>query len=1146
MPGILSSLPDLSATAQLTTSAESGLTSLLGLFEGGMGHDQQGSPLSALTGAMSGLQGKLNIDVSGLTHDLPGALTTATNAIPPSGLDFVSSLQSGYGAASGFLGNLSIVKQIPAGGNLQDTALAFVRAALDEFTARQTTLANGLIDPARLAAVTDAIAAFERFRSGYAANQADFLPFLAQNLIGVSHDLLHAPLAHVDATFGAFVRLDPTALETAIGGVQNDLAGTVQTILTSLDGFDYTDAAAYTALRAALGAVPTAAGAMKDAVLPLYAGVQSASDALDWNAIFAQLASLLQAITIPELPVLGDAVGALRSFLEDLLTKLRTMVTPSDVAARIEALTALIHDQFASSPLGQVRQSVADFLDRIRQAIEAVPTDAIKQTVEQMLGRVRDEVASLHLDQIGDRIEQALDEVEAYVTSTINGALRDQVGNAVKALVDQLGSLPIQQIVDNIGNAIAQVQAAIASLEQSVQSGLSDLQSLIGELDGLSFQPVSDEVIAKIGEITTKLQAIDPNALSSVEKLALKGAFAVLQGIDLEGKVIGGLKTGFRAAGGELRSLLDQLAAVLQRLRDELDKYDPQKLVGTITSLLDKVVAAVNGVNARALLAPVYDQVDHLVAGLASISPGSLLDPLQAPFDTVKSAVDSLDPTQWLSPLNAIYAEIDKLIGYVDITPLMDELDRRQRALLQSARDAVLGAIDGLHLPDPLSGFVATLRPFVEAITDALFGAPDEALPPIAHDVRAQIRLGTLFEPLDSLFDQLVRMIAAVPAQALTDAMNAIRTGVGTGLDAVDPSRIAARLRAVDGALAELAPSVLFSLVSSLPALRETFAIDAAAGAGAGTHQSDVDATLASFDAAIAVTESTDPGALMPALQSAYDALRGSVRRKLAALDPAPAQGAYATLRSRLDRVLPDFLRSPQPLVYADIRAAIETLRPSRQAAPLDDLFNRFLAEISTMETALEPATTGFFRGLRDIVQMINPLSLRDAVAAIYDAIRAKVRVLDPAALAAELNSAIFDPVKNAVAAIDPAVLKGKLDAAFQRVVGVIATDVRGIIDEIAAAIDTQLQALQAAVTTIVQQIQTAIAAAVQSLHDVLQRVEQLVFVDLLAHLRTLLDNLQASFERELDRVRSAFDAMLAAIPLGDGGGSSASASVGL
>jgi hypothetical protein len=58
----------------------------------------------------------------------------------------------------------------------------------------------------------------------------------------------------------------------------------------------------------------------------------------------------------------------------------------------------------------------------------------------------------------------------------------------------------------------------------------------------------------------------------------------------------------------------------------------------------------------------------------------------------------------------------------------------------------------------------------------------------------------------------------------------------------------------------------------------------------------------------------------------------------------------------------------------------------------------------------------------------------------------------------------------------------------------------------------------------------------------VLQRVEHLVFVDILDRLRKLLDNLEASFGQELDRVRSAFDEMLAAIPLG---GSPATASVG-
>ena len=1141
MPGILSSLPDLSATAQLTTSAQSGLGSLLHTLEGGMGQGAEGSPLAALGSAMEGLQGKLNIDVSGLTTGLPNALNTAKNAIPSTGLDFVNTLASSFTSASGLLGDLPLVKQVAAGGSLQDAALAIVRAALDEFTARQSTLAHNLIDPAKLTQITDTLTAVERFRTDFAAHQNDFLPFLAQNLIGVAPDVLREPLAHVDATFTAFARLDPAALATAIGSPRDALAAAADTILTALDSFDPNDTAAYAALRADLDTVQSAATALRDAVTPVYAGLQSASDALPWDQIFAHLATLFQAITIPDVPVLGDAVAALRGFLEELLLRLRAMATPQDVAARIDSLAAVIQSQFASSPLGQVRQAVADFLDRVRRAIDAIPTDSIRQAVEDMLGRVRTEVESLHLDQIGARIEQALNEAEQYVTEKINGALRDEVGNAVKSLLDQLKSLPLDQITTNITNAIAQVQSAIATLEQSVQSGLDDIKKLLNDLDGISFKPVSDEVIAKINEITTKLRAINPNALSDIEKLALKGAFAVLQAIDLEGKVVGGLKTGFHAAGDQLRSLLDQLAAVLEKLKAMLEAYDPQKLVGVITGLLDKIVTAANSINARNLLAPVYAQVDHLAAGLNSLAPGALLDPLQGPYDTVKSAVDSLDPAQWLAPLNSVYAEIDKLIGYVDVTPLMEELDRRQRALLKSARDSILAAVDNLHLPDPLSGFAATLRPLVEAVTDGLFGAPDEALPTLATTVRAHISIGTLFQPLDQLFDKLVGMLAGVPAQALTDAMNAIRAGAGAGLDQVDPQRIVARLRALEGRLEDVAPGVLLSFVSALPAVRASFALKVEGVAAA--RQGDVDATLARFDAVIAVTASADPNALLPALQRAYDALRTGLRGRLAAIDASAAEAAYGTMRAKLDRLLPDFLRNPNPLTYAGVRAGIETLRPSRQAAPLDDLFNRFLDELTPYQSAVDPAVARFFRTLRDVVQTLNPLSLRDSVAAIYTAIRAKVRIIDPAALAAQLSGAIFDPVKNAVHQLDPSVLKAKLNAAFQRVVAAVTNGVRGILDQIAAAIDTQLRALQAAITDVVTKIKAAVAAAFQALHDVLQSVEQLVFVELLAHLRKLVDNLEASFNRELDRVRAAFDTMLAAIPLG-GGSQHASAAV--
>ena len=293
MPGILASLPDLSATAQLTTSVSSGLDSLGGVLDGGMGHDQGGSPLAALTSAMQGLQGKLNIDVSGLTHDLPTALTTAKNAIPSSGLDFVSSLSAGYTSAGGFLGDLPLVKQIPAGGNLQDTALALVRAALDEFGSRQSSLASNLIDAAKLSVVNDTLASFERFRTDFATHQNDFLPFLAQNLVGVAPDLLHEPLAHVDGAFAAFAKLDAASVATALGAPRDALAGAVRTIVAAIDTFDPSDANAYAALRTALGTVTSAANALRDAVTPLYGDLRTAWDALDWNALFAHLAALL-------------------------------------------------------------------------------------------------------------------------------------------------------------------------------------------------------------------------------------------------------------------------------------------------------------------------------------------------------------------------------------------------------------------------------------------------------------------------------------------------------------------------------------------------------------------------------------------------------------------------------------------------------------------------------------------------------------------------------------------------------------------------------------------------------------------------------------------------------------------------------------
>ncbi len=78
----------------------------------------------------------------------------------------------------------------------------------------------------------------------------------------------------------------------------------------------------------------------------------------------------------------------------------------------------------------------------------------------------------------------------------------------------------------------------------------------------------------------------------------------------------------------------------------------------------------------------------------------------------------------------------------------------------------------------------------------------------------------------------------------------------------------------------------------------------------------------------------------------------------------------------------------------------------------------------------------------------------------------------------------------------------------------------------------------------LLSQLREALETTGQSLDQVLDRVEQLVLVDILERLKRLADNLGVSFDRELDRVRNAFDTMLAAIPLG-GDRHAASAAVG-
>lgn len=1132
--GIINRLPNLTAVLQTSASVESGLGGLSASLT--VAGPDANSPLSSVFAALEGVKERLSLDVGGLTTRFPAALETMRNALPADSIEFVRSISSAYDDARNFLETSPPARHVRPGGSLHEAGMEVVNDALRIFDEKQRELMGKLIDPATLQTVTSALESFNRFRTDFAAHRDDFLPFLTQNLLGVAPDVFSAPLAHLNSLRAVFAPLQTASVNAALDSAQQQIATTFRNLTNEVLAFNPADAAAFGRVNALLDSLETGLRALQGAASPLYRQAQSLIDDHAWDSVFTTLRGLLQSVTVAPSAAVDKVLREAEAMMDALLARLQTFIGPQDLTPRIEALNRQIRELFLNSPLGQIRRSLQEFLERIRQAIEAVPTERIQQTIEQLLDRVGQEIESLGLESIGQTIEQALGELENFINQNINQALREQVRGAVQSLLANLNGLPIATLTSAVENVIEQITQLIAELETALQSGMDQLAQPLAELETLSFKPVGDAVVAEINDLKTRLRSINPNALSSVEKLAIKAALVVLEEINLEEIIATEVKNVFNQAKDGAKSLLDELTALLNRLRERLEEFQPRQLMGALETVFGQLERVVDGLNAGALCAPLYRQIDEFAARLNSLSPGALLDPLQQPYQAVLSAVNQLNPDQLIEPLDELYKKINKLIDLVDVTPLLDELDRRQKELFNNARASLLSAIEGLNLPEPMGGFFNGLRPVLMAMTDAIFQNSDAELKKISLELSTRFNLTGLFAPLDRAFDELLRMLASVPANKLVSAFESIRTGIGVALDALNPRRILELLRTGERQLAELSPRQIFALSSGLPSLRLALQAKLTTSSQTGT------ATLARFDAVIQLTGPVGPNSLLEPLAVAHERLVSTLHNRINALDPAAAETAYGALRESLEHALPDFLRRAVALTQTEILAGFEGLRPSRKAENLARILNRFLQQLQPMQAALEPAMNDFFRALHDTVDLLNPLSLKDAVADIYTAIREKVRILDPAKLAESLHTNIYDPLLSALETIDPAALKTRLDQIFQSALNAVTGNIKTILDDIVAVLDQQLQMLRTATKDLANQIKQAAETATQAFDGLVERVEQLVFVEVLERLRRLLDTLGVSFGQEVDRIRSAFDEMLAAIPLSGGASASASA----
>lgn len=1137
MTSATASLPGLNTATNASANAQSGLSAFLSVA-GSLTSSGDDSPLHGILSVLDELNSSLNIDVSGLSEKLPQALNVIENALPADSLIFIEQLEDSYREVNDFLTTNDLVKQIQPGVSFEETALAIVDEVTDLFRNRLTDLGSSLVDAETLNQVKTALETIDTLAGGGNIEAEELLDFLADNLAGVAADLLSDVETHLDSTLNFIQPLSAASLDAAMSSASNSLAQALQNLANGVKDFDAADAAAYPALEALLDAYSSTLEAAFSALETLYSSLNNVVSAPQWARLFETYTEVLNAVPLPEGPTVDDAVDELVELMESLLSRLTMSLSAKDLAAQVTGVSASIHNLFADSPLHQVRQILIDFIGKIEQALAAVPTEEVQQAVDGMLSRVGQEIQDLNIDQVRSSIENGFETANNFIDNNLDDNLLNGVTTQLTSTLDRLNDIPIAELGNSISTAVQQAEQVITDLENSLSSGLDEIKNLLASLDSVDFKPVSSEVIDEIQTLKVKLQAINPDALSDVEKLAIQTGLAVLSAIDLEGEIVFGLKDGYAGISDELANAIQSVLDAWLEFRRRIGVLDASALAAPITGLLDEINNLIQGLNGNLLIAPLQELIDKLMQQLQSLSPAALLDPLQAPYDRMMQTIERANPDVWVAPLRTLYSEIDRLVTLIDITPLLTRLEEKEQQLFAEANQAIADALDAVQLPPPLDVFYAQIKTLIQGISGAVFGDPDGTLRNFSSLLSDSVRPSTMFQPLDAAFDRLIAATETLPAEQVLAALESLRQGLGAALPAMNPAHILSSLRDAEGRLASMSPANLAGAVK-LPALRARLEVGFEGHSETAAAQASL---LARFDIALAPLQISHVDAGLHRLHLSHEQLLNGLRQQINVLDAQGAQLAYQRLDSGLHRLLPDFLLQSTSLQFNDIQASLASLRPSTKARRLDTLVDRFLAEVQPLQASLDEAVNGFFSEIRQAALLLYPGDIKDAVAGVYDRLREKLDILNPDELAADLRSNVWEPLIDPLNAISPAALKAQLQALFDNLLTKIAVALDGLLEELMLAIDVFLSRIREAISQTLGALSQQIDNILEGVNDLIEQLDNLIIDELFNRLLNLLSNLKISFNLELDRVRNEFDAMLNAIPLSG----SASASVDL
>lgn len=928
------------------------------------------------------------------------------------------------------------------------------------------------------------------------------IAYLATHIAALVRDLLPAPGGLAEALAQ---QLDSAlALErlTTFDALKATLIAQMNGIKAQFDSGDFTDPAQ---VQTALATFTALTGHLAAIDVDLRQALQ-----VEWstaNGLTLALQRELESVAAVEVVDLGNVKQRfVQAFakVESVIRQLNLTTLQSKINALFTKLQALI----AQANLNQLLPELTNLLQPLQTAATLVDAGLFEviatvraafQQMEETLGQVT--------SALGTRDEDGhfTFHVQGEVTAFLNG-IKQNLQTTIQPLLDQFnGSVvtTLQQVTTILTTVQAEIEHVKTALSNALQ-GVADqltaldvpgqmaeirqkLDAMVQTMGDIDFDLVVNPIIAQLEQMAAQLAQIDLSSLSEITVGALKVSVSVVTNVNFSAKItavlLEKLEPILQLPQAVLQEIQITLAAGLAKLR----KLSPDALLRPLDNLFQPIRVILDQLSFDHLLAPIIAWHSQAIAALDQVTPTALLQPLRDLFQTLTAALAQVSPAALIAPLQQVLADLQQKLGTFDIT-----------APLQALTDALQRAVGRLDALTP----AAALAPLVTAF-DVIQAALDAFQPSV------------LLQPLHALFAGLAAPLAQLNATHVA-AIGVALAPLQTVATAFDPApnfqRLSQFYPQLVGRLQQLTIGKLIAdLKGPYDALQLSFQAGGAAGAG-----------LAGQVTLLNPLQNNTLGQLSPNFQQSRTQLQNAFPT---ATPPASLVTQYNTLKPRLGGLAPSWLKAD--MTVASVRQAFTQANPLNIGPELDQLYGVLKEQWRALDPrALQAQLDALFTALKTTVTSLDLTAFVTPIQAVLTQLRDKLGLLDLQLVGAELQQQ-FDQLAAVVAALDPSVVLGQLDALTAEVKTLLA----GLKPETALqGITAPLQAAKAVVATFdPASFKAPLQAIFVSIDQVLAQIDVTVLVQPLID---RLKQIKAELTQALTRTETAFNAMLAAIPV--------------